>query len=82
MSDIVEDLRALASVETSQLYSQRRKLNAAADEIERLRVMCRDRDGGSHDEDCRLMMQHANRPCRCGHEEVENYFAALNGKEG
>lgn len=53
----------------------------AADEIERLRALLRDRDGGVHDQDCGLIMQHLYRPCRCGHEEVAEYFAAL-GKAG
>ena len=35
--DVIEKLRQLGSIETSQLYSQRKTLNEAADEIERLR---------------------------------------------
>lgn len=29
------------------------------------------RDGGSHDADCKI---HYGRPCNCGHEEVQKYF--------
>jgi len=39
MSDIVERLRKLGSIKTSQLYSQRETLGEAAYEIERLAVL-------------------------------------------
>ncbi len=38
MTDIVERLQRMAGIETSALYSQRKTLNEAADEIKRLRT--------------------------------------------
>ncbi len=77
-TDIVERLEHVRN-KIEPFYAW--EVKAGIDEIERLRAMLRDRDGGVHDEDCRMSMNYLKRPCRCGHEEVAEYFAALNGKE-
>jgi hypothetical protein len=78
MSDLPNRLRGKYRIGPDSEYGERQFAHfippiciEAADRIEELEKLLTHRDGGDHDNDCKI---YSNRGCNCGHNSVVEYF--------